>query len=46
MRAIAASKWQIIKEIDFVAERGEFELSLYFSDHYLFEIASAFCTDV
>jgi hypothetical protein len=29
-----------------MAEGGGFELSLYFSDHYFFEIASAFCTDV
>jgi hypothetical protein len=28
-----------------MAELGEFELSLYFSDHYFFEIASAFCID-
>ena len=29
-----------------MAEGGEFELSLYFSDHYLIEIASPFCTDI
>jgi len=43
---LAAGKWQILKEKDSVAERGEFELSLYFSDHYFFEIASAFCRDI
>jgi hypothetical protein len=29
-----------------MAEGGEFKLSLYFSDHYLFEIGSPFCIDV
>jgi hypothetical protein len=29
-----------------MAERDGFEFSLYFSDHYLFEIASAFCIDI
>jgi hypothetical protein len=29
-----------------VAEGGGFELSLYFSDHYLFEIASPFYINV
>ena len=41
-----ASKWQILKEKDYVADGGGFEFSLYFSDHYFSEIASAFCIDI